>query len=764
MRNFCKIIFTIIFDIVFSYFSFSQNTWLRSESSSQLEVGDLAITNDNEYFLSLKNNHHIFNSNDSGITWKEVSINNGINRNYLTIDKPFLKLVDNKVYCVSCAGGNKRYRYNGYSFEVMPNYSNIPRENLIVNQEGRVFYKDVISINDADSSWSRLFNKIIYQAKPNFGVIEANFYTENNNYFIISNFTDSMYVYKVITNEKNDISLYSRFKTSKGVSNSFVSKGGVIYFMSNDGLNRVFNYVSSKKLDIIRTSSLQERFNIQNIYYNFINANGEIFIISDKGIFVNNGIDEDQWIKCYQMSNQLPKPPANTVNRILAFNARYFFKDSMNALISYGDNCGQSEYFCFSPKYKEWKTILLDVHIDNLVNLVKNKNNRLFAYRPCENYLGRNYLQSDNNGKDWVSALIYGEHVTSIGINKDGEAIAIATNNKIYLHNSSVDSWNEVQSPVSSTNNIIFLHLYASNNELFLTGSLENSSRSNYLFHSADGGQNWQEIKAFVKISAHPRNDFQILVEHKNNWIAYSVDGQFNSYDILVSTDSGRTWLPDSRFKNFAAASIKQLPNNKFLLSGTYNLTMDGTYIIDSVGNFSIYASQYEKNPAIFSFDQNNRVFGYPFYYGSPRPFTSSDLGLKIVYDDSGILPIDQEYRYIRSSIYENKDNITLNLAYDGIYTNTHDIFNNISDKSKTLSNYSVLQDSEWIYVDKKDNVSWNNQERIQIINLLGQVIIVRDIGSIGGRISTRTLAPGVYLLQLQNGDIKSQVIKFLVK
>ncbi|NOT36969.1 MAG: T9SS type A sorting domain-containing protein [Saprospiraceae bacterium] len=741
----------------------TQDTWRRSESSSQLEIGDVAISSEYGYFVSLKNNHHIFHSKDSGSTWQQVGINNGKNKFYLTLDRSYLNVIDNKVYSVSCAGASKRYLYNNDIFDPLDKYTNSPKENLIVNQEGKIFYKTESYINRTDSYWNPNYEKFIFKYENDYWIKSTSFYTDENNYVITSNFIDSLITYKVTTDEPAKVSIYSKLKVPRSIPISFVSKGGTIYFMDNFSGSHIFNYVSKSELNKIKISSLQIEHLARLIYFYFVNSQAEIFIVTDKGVFMNNGIDEDQWIKCHQLSDRLPLPPGL---KVLGFDTKSFIKDSMNALISYGDNCGQSEYYCFTPKFKKWKSIQLDAHIDNLLNVVKNKNNRLYAFRPCENFFGRNYLQSDNEGKDWETIIINEEYVSSIGINKNGEALAIATNNRLYLYNSTLDNWDEIQSPVEPQGNIDLLHIYSSENELFLSGKTKIGSpvEKNYLYHSTNGGINWVEIKSFIQRSSHPLNDFVIFEDHNGHWIAYPEQGAFTPIGILVSMDRGMSWELDKRFKEFYASSIVQLLDDNFILNGVLKPNKRGTFIIDSLGNYNIYSQYYENNPARFFLDNDNRVFGYTNYSYTDVPFFSTDLGLNVIHDDSGLKPTDKEIRIIRSADYERSDKIILNLAYDGIYTTTHDIFNKITDDSNTKELYSVFQNNEIIIIKKKDQSDWHSEEKLRVYNLLGQTILTKNLENSDGSINTRQLTQGFYFLQVNKGNNSSQLIRIVIR
>lgn len=466
----------------------SQKSWFRSESNSKLEVGDVAITSNNNYFISLKNNHFVFYSGDSGATWTQAEILNENYKYYKSIDRPYLKPVGDKLYCVSCTGGSKRAYYNGIRFESTTGVTYTNSENLFFDQNNNSFYKDFQFVARTDSNWNWKHDSNLFKVPDGYSINSTNFYIEDNNYISTLDFKGSIKIYKINTGISGHIETYATFNVSKNTRKTFVSRGGTIYYLDVNDINRNFKYVSRNNLSKVELSKLQTNNLVSEIYFYHINANNEIYLLTNRGVFINNGIDEDQWQKCYQMSDQIPLPPDRFTT---IFDAKYFFKDSLNAIISYGDNCGQADYWCFTPKYKSWKSIKLDFHIDNLKNLVKDKNGRLYAYRPCKNYFGRNYLQSYNNGKDWELMILNGEFVTSVGINMEGEAIAILSNNSLFLHSSINDEWNKVSGPVSQNSQIRLFHIYSANNDLLLTGNANFGlpNEVNYLFHSRDGGR-----------------------------------------------------------------------------------------------------------------------------------------------------------------------------------------------------------------------------------------------------------------------------------
>ena len=98
----------------------------------------------------------------------------------------------------------------------------------------------------------------------------------------------------------------------------------------------------------------------------------------------------------------------------------------------------------------------------------------------------------------------------------------------------------------------------------------------------------------------------------------------------------------------FYPTSIEQLPDNRFLLSGTYNFSKRGTFVIDSLGNYSIYSPYYDYNPARLYFDRDARLFGYTTNTYTDITFYCNDLGINVVEDERGLQPTDKEHRLIR--------------------------------------------------------------------------------------------------------------------
>lgn len=308
---------------------------------------------------------------------------------------------------------------------------------------------------------------------------------------------------------------------------------------------------------------------------------------------MNNGGVENDWIKCYKLSKNLPAREFSS--NITEYDRIYYFKDSLNAMISHGDNCGQAVVYYFTPKYQYWRELVLDLNRDNFVNLKKNKKNSLYCFRPCENIDNYTYLESNNNGQDWQNLSF-----NSVGINKENEAIA-RVNKEIYLHDSELNSWKKIYTSILDNKDIEPLHFYNNKNDLFLAAKSTPKifPIKHYLFHSSDGGYTWKEIKAFVTSGHGPNLDFEILVDNFNHWLVYSDQISMLPFSsILISRDQGMSWEVDARFKDFEFVSeIKQLADNRYIISGRNPMKKYGTFISNTTGGFDLLADYFDGFP-----------------------------------------------------------------------------------------------------------------------------------------------------------------------
>lgn len=755
-----KVILFFLVWINFFGSNFAQNTWIRSESNNIFEVSDVIINQENIFFISTKNTHHIFSSADSSTNWNEVPIN--------TFDKflphyknKYFKLLGGReLYFGFCGGDCNRFQYHNSEFT---NYSGLSSSftDLKFDNEENVFWVSSAGVFNTNQDWKANFSDAIVSF-PDYSLLNSFFYKSDNNYVVSKHFEDSAKIYKLNSKTKES-KLFSAFKVDIGANDIFINSSGIIFYKVVKFGKQVL-YCSSRinpynYSECVVDSNAQ----ISQFYFYFINSNNQIFILTDKGVYLNEGTNQF-WTKCYKLSMNFPIQIYNTSGFDL--DKYYYFKDSLNAIISYGDNCGRSSVYTFTTKFQFWKPVDLNLNRDNFTSIKKNIKGRLYAFRPCENLTNHNYLVSDNNGKDWETLYINGEPVSSIGINKFGEAIAIAYK-YFYINNSDQDTWLLTKPPSTNDKDMHFQQFYSNKGDLFLTGINENikGGPKHYLFHSADGGYTWNEVSAFITSSHDPLADFEIFVDNNNNWLVYSEQLSFIPTSILLSKDFGKTWEVDQRFKDFEfVKAIQQLSDNRYLISGKYKTKIYGSYISNSFGGFDLLSNYFEAYPSKLYLQSDTSLFGFSAWpNGSPIPFTSTDIGKSIHEDESGLIPEVLDYRYIQSAILSPGQKTVLNLAYDGIYTSRGDIFSNVVDKyTKILQRYLFFQNNSTITLSKIDGTEFKKGELFRIYNTMGQLVTKDELLKRNGEIDISPFLQGIYFLEISSSNNQTECLKFV--
>ncbi|MEP7197200.1 MAG: hypothetical protein ABI851_11830 [Saprospiraceae bacterium] len=736
----------------------AQNTWQRAESPPIYEIGDLIIASNNDLFLSSKNTHHVFISRDSAASWKEENYTQ-TNKYLAKYNKKYFRSVKNQIY-LGITGGGSRYIYENQelvNLSISSSYFNHVKSDI----DGNIFLVDNYNVYGTDADWKIDLNNLIYKTIAQEYILESFFYSVDKNYLVVTNGKDSTRIYTLNTSTKVK-KLYSSFINKQVPSEIYISEKGNVFYSEYINNNVHFHYALAKAPYSFIEALIDSNSEIRVNYKYFNSPLNQLFAITDNGIYLNNNNDPSKWIKCEGLSNNMPLPSVND------FDINYYIKDSLNALINLGDNCGQAIAYSFTPKYKLWRQVELNLNKDNLSNLKRDKKGILYAFRPCENLTNHNYLESKNDGKDWNSFYINGEPVSSVGINKYGEVIALAYKS-IYIHDSDLDNWNLINSPITKIKEIILLQFYSNKGELFISGISQSNINpvKYYLFHSSDGGLNWDEVTAFVTSSHDPSPDFEIFVDNFNHWLAFSDQLSFIPTSILISKDFGKTWEVDQRFKDFEFVSaIQQLSDNRYLISGKDKFKKYGSFLSNSSGGFDLLSSNFSGHPSRLELQSDDKLFGYSSWSnGSPIPFTSKDVGKTIFEDETGILPEDQDYRSIRSSILTPGQKTVLNLAYDGIYTSRTDIFSNVIDKSNhssLLSNYLFQQSTSTLVLSKLDGTDFKSGESYIIYNSTGQIIYKDELINRNGVIDISNIVQGIYFLDIKGLNNLSEQIKFV--
>ncbi|MEP7195955.1 MAG: hypothetical protein ABI851_05505 [Saprospiraceae bacterium] len=758
MRNPIILILLFILPSIIS----SQNQWKSTLTEPYFEVDDIAILKDNSYYLSLRKTHEIFVSRDSGASWKVLA---PFEDKFTNIASKSLDIVNDELLITHYTRKNKTILYKPGSYENLikqksgislnQNYTRIDKEGNLFSVEGDHIYP----IN-SDFKVDRK-NPILVASY----IQESFLYTTENNYVVLRNFStkDTFRILK-FNSKTGEYKLHSMFFDDIRPEDIVISENGSIVYRI--GTNRVL-YAQFKDPFSYRQASIDSTGEIEYIYSLQLSANGEIFILSNSGIYMTNGIHLDQWVKCYKMSKDLSFPDDND------FNNYFYFKDSLSAIISYGTICGASRVFCFSPKFNQWKDVELDIHLENIIDLKADKEGRLYGFRPCDSWLKTRYVISEDQGKTWRYLKLYGYDVNGLAINKEGNAVAIILNKEVFIHNPSTNSWDNILTSSVIKPNVMVYHCYALGKDLILEGIVSSfSPQKQIYYYSEDAGKSWQITSAPVKLIDGIFPSMETLVDQEGNWLIYnSIFNHGESFDVMISSDKGKTWNLDPRFNQFREINeVLKLNDGRFLVSAKgnplmYNEDFKLFILDDKINGTQLLFQDLYKSTYSLKIYLNGSVIGYNDILDgldqnlllvsekdSSFQYTKSYSGLGHSPDDSWL---------IKSAVVGKDNQIFLSLAMDGIYTNTTDLSINVknpkSDKGLTLnSNFS-----NDLIILKDEDRNLNKYTEYSIFNNLGCVLSKGKL-PFGGIISISNLSIGVYHLVVLDKNQNSKYFKFV--
>jgi len=755
-----KSIFLISCLSIFSVLN-SQNQWKTTLTEPYYEVDDIAILSNNRSYISLNKTHEIFESRDSGASWKAIG---PFETKYTYLSYKSLEVIDDKLSVL-------HYPRNGTTV-----LYNLGSDGSLVKQKvGKSLVKNYIKTDNEGNLFHVEFN-YIYPVNSNFevdrnpiltasNIFQSFLYNTDNNYVVLRNSSgkDTFRVVK-FNSKSGEYLLHSIFFEDISPEDIVVTENGSIVFhsRSNKLFYAPFNKPSEYHEVPIPFNGKPDVVTIQ------ATVSGEIFISTYEGIYKTDGVHLDQWDKCYQMSQDLPVPEADDVNNY------YCFKDSTSAIISYGTICGASRVYCFSPKFKQWKEVKLDINLENIIDLKADKEGRLYGFRPCDYYLKTRYVISEDQGKTWQYLKISGYDVHGLAINKEGNAVAIILNKEVFIHNPLTNAWDNILTSNVIKPNVEIYHCYSIGQDLILDGLVGGAFPQKPLFYySEDAGRTWQTTTTPVTQIDKFYPSMETLVDQEGHWLIYN--GYYNNglglpFGVKISYDKGKSWNEDTRFGKLTEINeIVQLKDGKFIVSSRSNLPKFNNeyklFIVDHTGNIeAISPDSIKKSYSLRSVTDRSLIGYSESLSGLDQPvllISEVDSTYRNDYSFTGLGHSPYDSWLIKSAAVGKNNQIFLSLAMDGIYTNTADLFNHVNDQ-KTDKNPTLLNNisADMLVLKEIDGNAYNPYDYC-IINGLGSVVSKGKILS-GGVISISDLIPGVYHIMIFDYNHYSNYFKFL--
>ena len=738
---------TKLFIILFiPFFLCSQESWQRRNTSPKYEINDILISSSGEFFISLAKNPQVYVSSDGGISWNDVSDRSKLYDAFN--DSKSLNKISDSIY-LSLLGSANIYQYKNDKFSYyLRNNNNL---NFILQDlDNNHFYFDWLSLYSVSDIWNKTSYKSIWRNPDNI-IYDFYLYRKDTNFIATYNDTfKTVQVYKLnsIAKESN---LYSKINAQLPRNSIEVSKFGNVFLKLTSRSLFVASFTNPNTYNEIFLNPNGQK---PIIYHLGHTEDGFIYALTNIGIYFNDGVNIDQWFKPYFLNQNIPIPHNDDVVN------QYYIQDSLTAIFNFGDDCDESKAFTFSPAYKEWKPVILDININDWKNLQKDQKGILYAFNPCTTFPALQYYsQSKDDGNSWDLMLVNGEYVYALTLNKNKEAVVFTKSQKIRVHNSNNDTWQEATNPFGKVSSVDFLNFYYSNSLVFLEAEARDKvgKHINIYFYSEDDGLTWTEFNAFNSQIAYQYNEYGFLVT-ENKWIVYSY-GEFQS---LFSIDKGKTWQPDPMFANCRnITGMILLPDSRILAACANN----GDYgvFISNTNNELEKLNPYFNNK-IYTIRFSDPAYLFGFFEKNSAPFFSKDFGKYIFELDKGMPPILTEQRVFSDALLDENHKAYITIENDGLYVINSNIF--LSNKDQKEEDRNLIDINIWsrnmvIDVERVSNDQANL--KYEIFNNLAQSI---DHGKLLNKlnfISLHKLQTGIYYVNVVGSNGLVSTKKFII-
>jgi len=473
-------------------------------------------------------------------------------------------------------------------------------------------------------------------------------------------------------------------------------------------------------------------------------ANGtNVFVGTDSGVYKLN----------YNDSTWTPIGLLNQSIRVLTISDTNLFVGTDNGIYKYNIN------------NSIWTAIgLANKHI----NTIAVNDTNIFVGVGSEGV-----FLSTNNGITWT-AVNNGIITSTINpIATNGTDIYAAVNNWytniLYKSSDNGNNWSPLNINLLGTSTLSYLAI--SNSNIFA------GSEGEGLFHSLDNGLNWtvdsNGIGYYISsIALKDTNVFVIteggIFRSNNNGLSWNT---FNNGLSLVTTDYESLTILDTNIFVYDINSGKLYYSSindtswhfLFTISGNYHYfaVCDGKLIVaSSTGLYSI--SNNGSNwisTTISSFLISMITVSGTNMFGSfnDRIYYSNDNGLNWINVSEG-LDTTETFPFIYSLV-ANGEYLFAGTKYKGVWR-------------RPLSDFVGIKENEinkniiFVYPNPtKDNLTIetniNTQQRVEILNLIGQTVYTTIINNKKATINTSAFANGVYILKLYT-DKETVVRKFV--
>lgn len=732
MRVVIKSILIIIYTL-FHFDVISQDYWTKLNNEKSFYCEDIAVSQDGKIYISIEGRNSILESNNDGINWIDICLNDKLGIRYFAINnskKLFVGHQNNLVELLYDNGFIVPRYYNGATFVIdslITKFNAQISDQLLFDKNGNYYYIEKSQLNKYINPYFNSYKIFDVGEK----ILSAFMYDTINNYIVTSQINGIIKIYKLNTTTFESKLLISNFHEGANISGVFVTENGTILVSSVVGLYRYTN--DGATCDIVQIEpNIDPISNIQRLTQTL---KGGFIVQIDNSFYFSNDQGKT-WVKLLNYGTNFP---LGNIVKIIS-------TDSSSSVILIEQDCGIKIPYLLNTKRQGWSKINSEISALKFSSLSKTSNGTIYA----QNDKSCSLFATDDESESWTEPKILGQKLYTIF--ELGDTILFATTINDYKLYKSIDfglNWKHIDALEFGDPNIKFLGLkQIVPSHVYLITGLMDSLTSNflkYIVYKSYDGYNW-EIQSEVSSNFILRE----LVYDPYHKVLISYQPWSNS-QVYFSSDEGNNFQLDDKFSQFNRIySLNYNDKGEYIVCGELNGKLN-LYLYKDLINFVPYQNDLFKNKFITPIKKlaNNNLLGIS---GTDGLFLTSDGGENWINISKG-LNLNGPEIYLLKDVLIDRNNIGyVCLEYDGLYKSNGSIVNTMQYFEENKISVSPNPVDDLLCFHTNEGNSFINST-ILIYDNLGRIVLSKKIKDDydGLTIQVNQISSGTYYYKILN-------------
>jgi len=710
---------------------FSQSHWIKISEENNLIPDDLICDQNGLCYIGIEGNTNIFEFNllDQNQNFLELVTPF---RPYISFyypksfmhdfdDRLMLRILDQYLFRLN---NNNKFDHVGQTDSIkrifVTGYEKF-------NKQGELFQNYLTGILKFNKNWERagVDNQIFIPEQDE--LIHDFFpFSDSINYVIVAGGNNGVFVYKYDSKKKSKLKIISLFNIGVELKKAIVSEKGHIFLPTNKGLLHYWDDGNQVEVCVLDTN-INYRQWITDLRWSL------------KGDFVIAQIDKSYYFS-YDTGKSWILPDKFNQNFPSQFQSyKLFAFDSINAIVMMKDECLHNKsYILHGDKNEGWKDFNLGQSFWNFNGLFKLRDGTIHA---SEENCRR--LISKDEGKSWQALKHDSIQIRILGHDFDDRLFYWSGgDSNLFLSTDGGEHWDHSYQTEGA-----ILKLVTLKEDQVLLVSLEsiNQRPTNLNYYlSKDKGSRFEKLQTIPYIINNKTNPISFDVTHNMQNRLYT---DANETGLFYSDDLGINWVELEKFKKWRIRNIVFDDVNQCYISGYDEVNRE----------FGVYQT--------INFDSLKRIYpaqlgirylgnGQLVAYGSTEGvFVTNDYG-ESWEDITKDLPLNDSLKVnvINDFYIDHKGYAYLSYYYDGLYKSFEPIVSteNLKDKNQIFFTYPNPA-IDALSLNFTDEIKLPG--RIEIINMLGQIVRSVDIRNHQEIIKLNEMTSGVYSVLLISNE-----------